>query len=315
MTQNQQPGDYDAVLGGMALSPVDGVVLGGIEGLRHRASSTDVKQRIGALSQALNYGDAGLDLAIAALQDTNEEVRKAAYLLLQQTTEPKVRQALLNYTHKDMIAWWRLNETEGSTVTDSVGTSHGTMYGTTPIIHPQLSSALSFDGVDDYVEIPHSSALNVGTGDFSIFAWVKSNSQSLIVMLDKRVETSGPVQGWVLSLYEGKMLFQLANGDGHQNYGCHTFVGDNQWHHVGVVIHRNLPDGGRWCIDGVKSNGGFNPTNQQGCLDNSKPLRIGRRSDHPSWGGFFNGCICDVRLFNRALDATEVEAIYRASIG
>ncbi|MEL6459182.1 MAG: hypothetical protein AAFX46_18070 [Cyanobacteria bacterium J06636_27] len=57
---------YDAVLGGENPPLPDSVVLGGIEGVKRRFASKVVEVRIAALRDALNYGDAGLDLVIEA---------------------------------------------------------------------------------------------------------------------------------------------------------------------------------------------------------------------------------------------------------
>lgn len=59
-----QPREYDAVLGGQILPPVQGVILGGIEGVKYRFSSSNIEARISALGEALNYGEAGLNLVI-----------------------------------------------------------------------------------------------------------------------------------------------------------------------------------------------------------------------------------------------------------
>ncbi|OYD86806.1 hypothetical protein CDG77_32910 [Nostoc sp. 'Peltigera membranacea cyanobiont' 213] len=98
MTDNQnQPRDYDAVLGGQSPPPVDGVVLGGIEGVKRCLSNPVITVRIAALSEALKYGDAGLDVLIQALQDKSRLVQRFAYQLLKQKTEPQVKQALQTY--------------------------------------------------------------------------------------------------------------------------------------------------------------------------------------------------------------------------
>ncbi len=39
MAENQQPGKYDAVLGGQSPPPIHGAVLGGIEGVKRRLSN------------------------------------------------------------------------------------------------------------------------------------------------------------------------------------------------------------------------------------------------------------------------------------
>ncbi len=64
-----QPREYDAVKGSQNSTPIDAAVLGGIKGVKSRLSSTRLEVRIAALSLALKYGEAGLDLVVNALQD------------------------------------------------------------------------------------------------------------------------------------------------------------------------------------------------------------------------------------------------------
>jgi hypothetical protein len=98
MTDNQnQPREYDAVLGGQSPPPVYGVVLGGIEGVKNCLSSPVIEVRIAALREALKYGDAGLDVLTEALEDKSKLVRRFAYRLLQHREESQVIQALQAY--------------------------------------------------------------------------------------------------------------------------------------------------------------------------------------------------------------------------
>ncbi|MBD1922816.1 FKBP-type peptidyl-prolyl cis-trans isomerase [Microcoleus sp. FACHB-831] len=60
-----------------------------------RLASTVVDERIAALTEALKYGQAGLDLVIEALKDESEQVRQAAYVLLQESGEPRVKEVLM----------------------------------------------------------------------------------------------------------------------------------------------------------------------------------------------------------------------------
>lgn len=94
-----QPQEYDAVLGGESPIPLGSVILGGIEGVKRCLASAVEEQRIAALSEALKYGEAGLDLVIGALQDESTQVEKTAYLLLRERAEPRVKQALREYNH------------------------------------------------------------------------------------------------------------------------------------------------------------------------------------------------------------------------
>ncbi|MEG3974155.1 formylglycine-generating enzyme family protein [Microcoleus sp. herbarium8] len=98
MTENQnQPREYDAVLGGQSQVPFAAAVLGGIPGVKSRLASPIVEVRITALSEALKYGDAGLDLIIGALQDESMAVKFTAYSLLKDRDEPSIKEQLQKY--------------------------------------------------------------------------------------------------------------------------------------------------------------------------------------------------------------------------
>lgn len=92
-----QPRKDDAVKGGQTPPPVAGVVLGGIEGVKRRLTNPVVEVRIAALSEALNYGESGLDLIIGVLQDNSEQVQREAGLLLRKSAEVKAKQALIEH--------------------------------------------------------------------------------------------------------------------------------------------------------------------------------------------------------------------------
>jgi hypothetical protein len=92
-----QPREYDAVLGSNNTAAPTDAVLGGIEGVKRRLGIGDVESRIIALSQALNYGEAGLDVVIQALQDRSKQIQWCAYGLLARKTESKVKQALQSF--------------------------------------------------------------------------------------------------------------------------------------------------------------------------------------------------------------------------
>ena len=98
MTENSnQPEEYDVVLGGQASVPADGMVLGGLERVKQVLAIKGVEPQIDALLDALQYGQAGLDLVIQALEFKSEEVQEAAYWLLQDSIEPRVKLALQAY--------------------------------------------------------------------------------------------------------------------------------------------------------------------------------------------------------------------------
>ncbi|PHM09508.1 WD40 repeat domain-containing protein [Nostoc sp. 'Peltigera malacea cyanobiont' DB3992] len=92
-----QPREFDAVLGGEVPPPVNGVVLGGLEGVKSRLRISVVEVQVNALSEALNYGDVGLEIVIQALHNQSGQVRLSAYKILRSRTELSVKQALQGF--------------------------------------------------------------------------------------------------------------------------------------------------------------------------------------------------------------------------
>ncbi|MBN3922324.1 hypothetical protein [Nostoc sp. NMS4] len=91
-----QPGEFDAVLGGEQQNQNYAVVLGGLEGVKNRLNSQDDEVKTSALEDALKYGNAGIDLIIEALYDPSEEIHDRAICLLRKAGT-KGKQALLDY--------------------------------------------------------------------------------------------------------------------------------------------------------------------------------------------------------------------------
>ena len=109
MANQNQPTEFDAVLGGQAPPPVEGVVLGGLEGVKRRLTSPVVEARVTAVSEAINYADAGLELVIQTLKDESRQVQRSAYRLLRQRVEPQVKIALQEYKPWNLMERLRIN--------------------------------------------------------------------------------------------------------------------------------------------------------------------------------------------------------------
>ena len=68
-----------------------------------------------------------------------------------------------------LVLFLPMDEGSGDPKDFSSHGNHGTNYGAS-WVDGKYGKALSFDGVDDYVEIPHSSSLYLD-GDFTVVAW------------------------------------------------------------------------------------------------------------------------------------------------
>jgi hypothetical protein len=82
MSNSNTPDAQDLVLGGTVTPPVTGAVLGGILGLNQRFENADLVQKLAALVEASQHGEAGIELLNRGLQDQDLRVRMEAYLQL-----------------------------------------------------------------------------------------------------------------------------------------------------------------------------------------------------------------------------------------
>ena len=69
------------------------------------------------------------------------------------------------------IAHWRLDETSGATAVDSAGGHNGTLTNGPSWSSGQFEGALDFDGVDDFIDVPHDDRLWL-TGGMTFMAWI-----------------------------------------------------------------------------------------------------------------------------------------------
>lgn len=88
-----KPQEYDAVLGGNS-PDYSGAVLGGVGGVKWRLENAKLELKLLAISEAIKYGNAGLDVVMQGLRKESG----AVYQLLWQQISLDIKQALQDYT-------------------------------------------------------------------------------------------------------------------------------------------------------------------------------------------------------------------------
>jgi hypothetical protein len=177
--------------------------------------------------------------------------------------------------------------------------------------------SLQLNGTNAYAEVYDVPELNFGsigsaTGDFSFDAWVKvapGNAGGVRTLIDKRV-TSPYYRGYSFFLYNGRPGVQLADGATYGNYiATPAVLADNKWHFVAASVSRVF--GARFYIDGAAAGGAIS-VGQPGSLVNTSVLRLGCHSF--DLASCFKGGLDEVEIFNRALEASEMQSIYDAGV-
>jgi hypothetical protein len=89
------PRNSDAVLGGQNPAPINAAILGGLAGAKQRLESESLVTKLQALKDTIQYGSDGINLALQALCDPNEDVKRLARRLLRTQAGVEGRSALL----------------------------------------------------------------------------------------------------------------------------------------------------------------------------------------------------------------------------
>jgi phage-related protein len=214
-----------------------------------------------------------------------------------------------DYSKNGCVAHWKLNDKAATTVVaDASGNTHtGTLCGgntTTDLsVAGKINNALQFDGAADYIQVPDHADFNLT--DYTLAAWVKIPVSSG----DGRVISQQPESGdyWCLNVGDNGVVhhYDYLDGAALDSIGA---VNDNGWHFIVAV--RNTSGDRAIYIDGA--------------LDIDKPsvvatqhniaadIFIGARSGTSI---FFQGCIDNVMVFDRALSAAEIAYLYKSGNG
>ncbi|MDD5055254.1 MAG: SdrD B-like domain-containing protein [Candidatus Peribacteraceae bacterium] len=215
-----------------------------------------------------------------------------------------------------LVGYWKLDDGSGSLIArdDSGNGNHGTWNGaasgnTKPqwktdtaagfdFYNPQ---SLQFDGVDDYVDFGDPPVLRI-TQSLTVGTWIKS------------LDNGGRVIGkwgtnhhsWMMTTTafpSSKLYFMLGAGT-YRRIG--TDIDDGSWHYVSA-IYNSQAQTLNFYRDGILSNGPLTGTVPTSLEDSSSDNLIAGFDN--GGNGYYAATLDDIRIYNRALSASEVAAL------
>ena len=222
--------------------------------------------------------------------------------------------SLRNSLLMNLISEWKFDEGTGITAKDSwTGGNNGTLgdgtctpgNGSCPTWQPKANcvsgSCLSFDGVDDYVDVPPSASLNT-PNTLTAEAWVYwRGGHGRILQKDDR-GNNVYTRLWESGVNTGDFRIELWHSNGDTTVQNANSLTVNEWIHLVMTF------------DGTDikmyQNSVLTKTfNFPGDIrvDNNTPVTIG---GHWINAEFFNGLIDEARIYNRALSASEISQLY-----
>jgi hypothetical protein len=214
-----------------------------------------------------------------------------------------------------LVAAYSFNEGSGMTITDSSGNSNsGTTSGPTWTAPGKFGSALSFDGVNDYVTIPNSSWLDISGTNLTISFWtnIQNNNDGIddVILAKLWAPTNSS------PYYQYGIEFD-ANGAKTLDF----FFGDTSgtlrgpfsmtpslglWTYVTFTYDGTAVKG---YLDGVQK---FSTSTTQSIQARGNVLQLGVDA---ALGQPFSGKVDEVRIYNRALSQAEIQADMNAPVG
>jgi hypothetical protein len=222
---------------------------------------------------------------------------------------------LAPYKDTGLVGYWKFDDASGTTAVDSSGYNNTGTLTNGPTWKTQSDckrgGCLSFDGSDDYVMVTDSDSIEpqlIGT----ISLWVKVNDYSSTYwsILGKGGKIADN-KGYCIWYNTPSVL-----------YGT---IRDLDIGGSAILINMGKPSINIWTFfvltwDGsylnLYSDGVYVSRSAQGVSfagSNNYNLDIGRDSLYNPAGTYFNGNLDDIRIYNRALSASEIKVLYEGT--
>jgi hypothetical protein len=202
-------------------------------------------------------------------------------------------------------AYWRLDESSGTKLTDYAGELDGSYLGTFALGAPGITSdsAVSLGGGNG--EAPYSSVLN-SSGPFTVEFWANPTAATIYVPISSQLRSGSSRFGFVIYQINGGpgWTVQMGNAAGVtvQIIGATPILAGN-WYHGALTYDgtNNVTLYTFGYVDGTASNAG----NGNFIPNPSAPFEIGVRN-----GGAFpyNGRIDEVAFYNYALSQNQLKS-------
>jgi len=202
-----------------------------------------------------------------------------------------------NLPSEGLVGYWSFDDGNGTTASDSSGNrNNGTLVNGPAWVSGKVGGALDFDGSDDYVDIPDSSSLTLS--QVSVILWMKADVAKNSYLQSKGASST---QEYELRTGSDGSFLWIAKGSnvtaGKFTIGTWTQVAGT---YDGVMM--------KLYVNGVQvgskaASGALNSANA--------PLRIGSTMYGTE---VFPGTIDDVRIYNRALRAAEIQQLANAAV-
>jgi len=199
------------------------------------------------------------------------------------------------------VSHWKFDEGSGTTAYDSVGNNHGIIHGATWTTG-KINGALSFDGVDDYVDCGDDLSLDSIN---SVSMWFNPEIKGYLGGIISQFGTNA--DRWVFTINEVATELCVWSDGSYLISSDTGSISPGDWCHAVITWDGST---GKMYINGVQQSG--TTTTSFFNVINPEILSIGIHfyDSIPSTPYGFKGLLDDVRVYDRALSAEEIQHLY-----
>ena len=203
------------------------------------------------------------------------------------------------------VGAWGFDEASGPSVVDASGRgNNGTIAGATRTTSGRFGSALTFDGVNDWVTVPDSASLDL-SNRATLEAWVNPSALGSAWRTVLLKEQPGQL---VYALYASN---DIARPSGHLFTSGDLFSNGNAALPLNTWSHLALTWDGTTLRLFVGANQVASRTLTGTLVNSTGALRFGGNGVWPEW---FAGRLDEIRVYDRALTQTELQADMLAAV-
>jgi glucose/arabinose dehydrogenase len=209
-----------------------------------------------------------------------------------------------------LVGQWRMDEGFGPVVADASGLGNTARLLFCNWAPGLAGTAMKFYGdSNSHLRINASSSLNNLGSSFTVAAWINRDfSQSGAVGLMTRQRGNGSDNAFFLGLNNNRYSMRVATTFGGEREALGGTAPLGQWVHVAATYDGNTI---RLYVNGaqVASTGQFGNVS----IDSGKPLLIAANQNNTITDNadlLFDGRVDDARIYNRALPASEIQAVF-----
>ena len=213
-----------------------------------------------------------------------------------------------------LVGYWTLDEGSGIVANDSSSSgNNGTISGSSSWSTGKIgNSAFSFNGTTNYIDAGSGSAslLNFGMGSYTVSSWINLSNSNAEKTIIAKIEANESL-GWSLRIQGSSANIWVRSGTTSYTSSNNATIPLNTWSHIVAVVDRNQNRiftylNGTLIGSGV-SISGF------GSFDTGTDLFIG--DERASAINRFSGSLDDIRIYSRALSASEITDLYNYTGG